>query len=299
MSYRLKTEEGIAAGIRRVMREQLQGAIREISRATPGDESAAVHATRKQIKKARALLRLVKGEIGRKIFEIENRFLREAGRTFAKSRDARVRQEMLEQLRGQIGGKAAAFPQTAVALQTEVGMTTEEFGRQGEAASAGLQEICDRVEGWPLEYLELADLCCALAKAYRRGRKSFRCADACRRAENFHTLRKRVKDIWYQLRFLRGLDPAVLRGLEEPANTLGQQLGDLHDLTAFRGWLEQETALPEEERSVLLGFICSREKEQEGIALDLSARFFAEKPRAFERRLLRYARAWPVPQLCA
>ena len=107
MSYCLKTDEGIADGIRRVMREQLQGGLCEISQATPGNEAKAVHATRKHIKKARALLRLVRETIGQKIFQEENRFLREVGRIFASSRDARVRQETLEQLREQIGDTGA------------------------------------------------------------------------------------------------------------------------------------------------------------------------------------------------
>ena len=299
MSYCLKTDEGIADGIRRVMREQLQGGLCEISQATPGNEAKAVHATRKHIKKARALLRLVRETIGQKIFQEENRFLREVGRIFASSRDARVRQETLEQLREQIGDTGATFPGTAAALEAQVGRAIDDFARQREEALASLQEIYDRVEGWPLEDLEMADLCCALGEAYRRGRKCFRCADTKRTEENFHSLRKRVKDIWYQSRILRSLNPAVLCGLEESANTLGQQLGDLHDLTAFRGWLEQETSLPEEARTVLFGLICSREKELEGITLDLSARFFAEKPKAFERRLLRDARVWPAQRACA
>jgi len=299
MSYCLKTDEGIAAGIRRVTREQLQGGLCEISQATPGSEAKAVHATRKHITKARALLRLVREKIGQKIFKEENRFLREVGRMFASSRDARVRQEVLEKLREQTGEKSAAFPKTAAALEAQVASSTANFEPQREEASASLQEILDRIEGWPLEDLEMADLCCALAEAYRRARKCFRCVSRIRSEENFHSLRKRVKDIWYQSRILGSLNLAVLCGLEESANTLGQQLGDLHDLTAFRRWLEQETSLPEEEKAVLLGLICTGEAALEGIALDLSAHFFAEKPKALERRLLRYAREWPARRVSA
>jgi hypothetical protein len=32
----------------------------------------------------------------------------------------------------------------------------------------------------------------------------------------------------------------------------------------------------------------------EEAALDLGARFFAEKPKSFEKRLLRYAKDWPA-----
>ena len=42
------------------------------------------------------------------------------------------------------------------------------------------------------------------------------------------------------------------------------------------------------------GSSVAREIELEEVVLDLGARFFAEKPGAFERRLLRYAREWPA-----
>jgi hypothetical protein len=81
--------------------------------------------------------------------------------------------------------------------------------------------------------------------------------------------------------------------IAKDARTLGQHLGDLHDLAIFRGRLAAETGR-EEERAVLCGLICARERELEEIARDLGARFFAEKPGMFARRLRRYARAWPV-----
>ena len=64
MSYCLQTDEPVASGIRRIAREQLAGALCQISQVTDGKEAAAVHATRKHIKKIRALLRLVRQEIG-------------------------------------------------------------------------------------------------------------------------------------------------------------------------------------------------------------------------------------------
>jgi hypothetical protein len=71
-------------------------------------------------------------------------------------------------------------------------------------------------------------------------------------------------------------------------------LGDLHDLALFRNRLEAEEGCRDNERIVLLGLISTCKSELEQIALDLGARFFAEKPLAFERRLLRYAREWPT-----
>lgn len=103
-----------------------------------------------------------------------------------------------------------------------------------------------------------------------------------------------MKDVWYQALLLQSLNPTVMSETAEAAKTLGHQLGDLHDFAFFREKLASEQTLPEDERAVLRGLTCVRKSELEAIALDLGARFFAEKPKAFEKRLLRYAGQWPA-----
>jgi CHAD domain-containing protein len=172
---------------------------------------------------------------------------------------------------------------------------TDRFVPRRREARTTLQEICDRLEGWPVDDLGMDDLCCALRHSYRRGRKGLRRAGAESTAENFHSLRKRVKEAWYQTRILQRLNSALMGAMADAAKTVGQELGDLHDLAVFRNRLQAEEGCRDDERIVLLGLICTRESELEQIALDLGARFFAEEPLVFERRLLRYAREWPTP----
>jgi len=292
MSYRLKNGERLAAGIRRVAREQLEDALGEMAAATAEEEGPAVHATRKHIKKIRALLRLIRAKIGPEIFREENDRLREVARGFSGSRDARVQLQVLEKLREGAEPTGAIFAETAATLQAEIATHADCFGPQRHAAQTTLQWIGDRLEGWPLDDLEIEDLCCALRSSYKRGRKCFRSVRAQASADSFHSWRKRVKDIWYQSRLLQNLNPAVMCEIIQEARTLGQQLGDLHDVAFFRIRLEAESGGAEEERTLLLGLICTRERELQEVALDLGTRFFAEKPGAFERRLLRYAREW-------
>lgn len=290
MNYRFKTGEDLPAGIRRIAREQLEDALALIATASAG-EAAAVHETRKDIKKIRALLRLIRKKIGPEIFKEENDRLREVARGFSGTRDARVQRELLEKLRGQAPRGSTHFAETTAVLEQEIARHAESFGSQRRAAKITLQSIGDRLEGWPLEKLTIEDLSCALRSSYRLGRKSFRCVRAEPTAKNFHSWRKRVKEIWYQSRLLQNLNPAVMSEIIRDIRTLGQRLGDLHDLAFFRIHLEAEPGGAEEERTVLLGLICPRERALEEMTLDLGARFFPEKPGAFERRLLRDARA--------
>lgn len=293
MAYRLQTDETPSNGIRRIAREQLEKALREIGRLCTARAAAAVHATRKHIKKLRALLRLVCDEIGHEIFEEENCRLRDAARRLSGARDGEVQLRVLGKLREQAGQRKAAFPATTTTLKREIAAFSRGLGAEKQDAETTLQWIGDRIEGWPLENLGAATLCSALERFYRRGRRALRRAESQPTADNFHVWRKRVKDLWYQSLLLQNLNPAVLCEMASAAQLLGRHLGDLHDLAFFRGRLADDAGLPESERTVLLRLISGREGELQEIALDLGARFFAEKPKALGKRLLRYAREWP------
>ena len=294
MSYRLESNENPAGGIRRIAREQLGKALCEIEKVATAKSGPAVHATRKHIKKVRALLRLVCDEIGEEIFAEENRRLRDVARLLSGARDAQVQLNVLEKLREDARQKKSAFRRTAATLRHEIARASTDLSAEQKVAETTLQWIGDRLEGWPMDDLDLESLCCALERFYRRGRKALARAETHPSAENFHTVRKRVKDLWYQALLLRNLDPTVMCQLADAADLLGRQLGDLHDLAFFRSRLKTKEEFPEAERAFLLGLICARERAMEKAALDLGARFFVEKPKAFAKRLLRHAKEWPA-----
>ena len=75
MSYTLREDEALGDGIRRICCEQIEGALAASTKET-NDRDSPVHETRRHLKKARAALRLVSGEVGRDLFQRENRRLR-------------------------------------------------------------------------------------------------------------------------------------------------------------------------------------------------------------------------------
>ena len=265
MSYCLKANETLAAGLRRIAREELENALCQMNKARAGEEAAAVHATRKHIKKLRALLRLIRSEIGQEIFTEENNRLREVARGFSGSRDARVQLQLLEKLAAQAAQKKSAFAKTSGALEEEMAAQADTFGPQRREAESTLQRICDRLEGWPVDDLAMKDLCCGLRHSYKRGRNCFEEVGAKPTTENFHSWRKRVKESGIRRASLQNLNRAVISEMAEAAKTLGQRLGDLHDLAFFRLRLKRrEIAGGRTKR--LLGLICTRERELEEIA---------------------------------
>src|SRR5919205_78895 len=90
--------ELLCDGIRRIARGRIDHAIDELRGRTDSTPVQAVHEARKDMKKLRALLRLVRGELGGKTFARENACFRDATRELAGARDSDVMLETLAQL---------------------------------------------------------------------------------------------------------------------------------------------------------------------------------------------------------
>src|SRR6476646_5239279 len=97
MSYQLRKNEKLGAGLRRICRKQIGAAI-DIAIGEEKISDTPVHETRKHLKKARAALRLVRKEIGAGLFREQDRCLRDVGRLTSDIRDAEVRLQTVRQL---------------------------------------------------------------------------------------------------------------------------------------------------------------------------------------------------------
>ena len=100
-------------------------------------------------------------------------------------------------------------------------------------------------------------------------------------------MRKRVKDLWYQLRLIRDADKHVLGALADHAHDLSDHLGDDHDLALLREEVQRRLdafASPADQRH-LLQEIDQRRGELQFAAISLGERIYAEKPKKFTNRL--------------
>jgi CHAD domain-containing protein len=111
---------------------------------------------------------------------------------------------------------------------------------------------------------------------------------------NLHELRKRVKDLWYQLRLIRDADKHLLGDLADQAHDLSDHLGDDHDLALLREQVQRRRtafANPDDQRHVLEE-IDQRRGELQFASISLGQRIYAEKPKRFTKRLERRWEAW-------
>jgi CHAD domain-containing protein len=295
MSYRFEPDEGVRAGILRTTREQLDGALHALHDEIGDNPVEAVHTARKAVKKERSLLRLARATLPAKQRRAENRALRRAARGLSDARDAEVMVQTLDQLSQRFAGQ---LPESTFAAVREPLERDRDAHRAQLADSARVPEATGhltgaraRVDGWPLRVGGWPALEPGLERSYRRGRQAMRDAERRRSAERMHAWRKRVKDLWYQERFLASVGGPAIRGQAKDLHRLSDLLGDHHDLGVLRRRLTDEPLPVAADLDGVVGLIEHRQAELEGEALALGRRIYTEKPGAFVRRLCNAWRA--------
>jgi CHAD domain-containing protein len=290
-AYRLRVGERPSEGIRRVARGRAERAAERLREAQRADDPGElIHGARKDLKKLRAVARLLRRELGEDGYRAENARWREAGRLLSPTRDAEVKLEALAALRERFSGllPAGATAEWLGLLEAEreraVGALREGASTAVPEALESIEEGGERIESWPLETDSWQLFGPGLRRAYRRGRRRMRDAAQQPGGESLHEWRKRVKDLWHQLRILRDACPEVLAECVDRAGELADALGDHHDLTVLREDLRGRE-LPRVPAPALEAAIAARQAELANTAFDLGERLYARKPKAFLREM--------------
>jgi len=300
MAYRFQAQETIPTGIKRIANEQIELSIYRLTDELEVDRTEAIHSARKHFKKLRALVRLVRDQVGQAAYKRENRCFRDAGRELSALRDAEVRIETLDALiehyqdaivPDQFQGIRQVLVAGYNATQKSEGPTDQEIG----TIVADLNAAQARIQAWtiPDQWQALQG---GLHRVYQRGYKAFLRAWDPPTAERLHEWRKRVKYLWYHLRILAPIWPETLAVMKQQAKALSDLLGDDHDLAVLRAFIVAAPAAftDDEQLGLLLALIQLRQLELQNQAYFLGQRLYAEKPQAFCDRMAVYWQAWQV-----
>jgi CHAD domain-containing protein len=296
VSYRFERDEEAGAGVRRIVLERLEHAREQLENELKANPEDAVHTARKDLKKARSTIRLVRAELGKKGYRRDNDLLRDAGRELSDVRDATVTAETLEQLREHFGKRLGSVQREAITAALR-STRAASGGEQPLQEAARAIELIDRgsrdVGAWKLPERGWELLEPGLRRSYRRGRDAIHEVEAEPTPEAVHEWRKRVKDLWYHLRLLEDTWSEVFSGLADQAHELSSLLGDHHDLTVIALAIDDGTfGLDARQQGSLRRLLLRRQSELLAEALPLGRRLYAEKPKAFARRLEGYWDAW-------
>lgn len=287
MPFHFKKSESPAKTVRRVCRERIGAALAHLRQS---DRPAAVHGVRKEIKKVRAIFRLVRGEIGRGVYRKGTKALRAAAGSLTATRDARAKLKAFEKLTGRSAGR---FPEIEKALRKYYRREARRFQKSdsGVLADRILRKTNRRVGDLKITAAGWGVIEPGLRQSYRRGWSAHRLARREPSSENFHEWRKHVKDLWCYLHLLQPAWPSKIRAMMDKLELLGEQLGDDHDLVLLKDFVGGHL-MRAGDVDRLNQLIDSRQKKLRAVAFKLGARFFAGRPSAFCRPFEKYWKVW-------
>jgi CHAD domain-containing protein len=292
MGYRLHIGERLPDGLRRVAREQLEGAIASLD-VTHAQRADGIHDARKRFKKVRALLRLASGDLDSATASAEDTAIRDAGRALADARDAEALLAAFDTMCGRDRGgePVRRFAAIRRALVRDRLAARQRLARDDgtiEGVVASLVEARERAAAWPLDRDSFAAIRPGLARAYARGRANLRRLPPSPSPEQLHDFRKRVKELWYHMRLLQGVWPRMIKRQAAELDALGELLGEDHDLAVLRDRVRERGIRGAE---ALADLIEKRRRDLLDDARRLAELLYSEKPRSFVARMGRYWKA--------
>jgi CHAD domain-containing protein len=305
-AYRLRADEHVPDGIRRIARGQLVSAHEELDGASKHTLGEAVHDTRKRLKRLRACLRLTRNALGEETYDRENTAFRMAGRRLSGARDAQVLVETLDALTEHFADELPRATTKALRarLHDEYERAIAAMRDDDATIAATLGELGrarTRTAWWTLDADGFAALKPGLRRIYRRGRKRIRAASAEPTTENLHEARKRVKDLWHATQIVRPAAPKKLKKLSRRAHHVADLLGDDHDLAVLRDYAETHPQCFDDEssRRALLAVLDRRRDALQREALKRARKLYEPSPKRFvgtiERGWRKRAAARPEP----
>lgn len=295
MAFCFKRRESVAKAIRRLGCDRIESALECLKDLGRVD---AIHCARKDIKKTRAVLRVVRASIEKNDFRRLTKLLRDAARQLAAPRDACVKENTLKALTAHFKGqlKAEALRQVRSDLHR---IAEEEMQRFSEEKMVRkikrvLSRTAKEIECLDINGKGWNAIGSGVMAAYSEGRRACEMALHDSSPEIFHDWRKRAKDLWYQVSLLHPIWPEQMDALARELETLGEYLGDDHDLFVLHQFVRERCAQDTDlrELEILYALIGQRQRELRVAAIALGKRFYADKPSAFCDRLASYWHTW-------
>jgi CHAD domain-containing protein len=249
-------------------------------------DAEIVHEVRKALKRWRALMRLLAKPLGEQA-DLMRSEARELMRALSGARDAQSALDALNDLRmsevalpsistATMSGRLTAIKDAAE--QTSFTKTMRErLTRYLDFASLSL----DR---WPLAEIDFDIVGDALTATYRRARQLIPEAWIDADADHLHELRRRVVEHRHQMDLIEHLWPRLGQVWAEEAQRLRNRLGACQDLAVLANFAAPHQPLAHW-RSRLTPVIATRRAVHLKAAARLAGHLFAERPKAFRRRI--------------
>jgi CHAD domain-containing protein len=265
-------------------------AISEINEGKPNTE-LIVYNLRKRVKSLRALLKLLRKDLGEEFLKKNNFTLRDLNRRSAAIRNFSALIKVCEILKSeQIDSECS---QALDLLQDRIQSDFNNIKNKTDYSSLfgyykiQLEKYKGRLSHQEINSNRFSAVKYGLNKIYSEGRKFLSLSIDDPKAETLHDLRKSTKDLFYSLRSLIPLWEPVLSGYTKEIKLLSDMLGELHDQFELKLYIQSLIDNPFDFSSVIL-FIESQSESLLNQCITLGKKIYAETEDQFTERIKRY-----------
>jgi CHAD domain-containing protein len=281
----LRPDLAVGEALRDVAHDILSDA-RTAIESPDNSDSVAVHEFRREMKRWRALLRLLDPFLGTESEDLHTA-ARDLARDLGGARDPQSALEALEDL------AEHELPLSERSFKT-VRKRIDELRTAGEMSALtsnmrlriaeALADAGAAVNRWPLHDLTFPDIAKQLAASYRATRRAVPDSWSDAGPEALHELRKLVVIHRYQMQIVEPLWQRFTKMWIAEAQRLRERLGQHQDLEVLRTLTEPRHPLAHW-RTRLEPPIAVRKHRHIASAKRIATRLFVDKPSAFRRRL--------------
>ena len=241
--FELNHSETTAENIKRLLNGQLDN-IMVHCESDQDEVHKSVHEIRKSFKRIRAILRLVRDEIGYSSYYRENVFYRDLSRRLSDIRSYAVLIDTSRILQADLSN---TIPQTEIEpLIDLVQVRRDKFLAMLQLdenimgnISKEIQKARKRIPDLAIPHDDFRAFKGGLLRIYRQGMQYRDLAKMQPSYHNLHDLRKRMKYLWYQMLILQPIFPPMLKAYAETLDGIGENLGIYHDFDELQHFLER------------------------------------------------------------
>ena len=286
MGFSLSQRRKVGSQVRKIAAEQIEAALDDIEASQDFDNT--VHELRRRCKRIRGLLRLVRPNFSG--FDIENAAFRDAADALSAVRDAVVMLETFDTVLAEdLAGSVPAETRNALraAIEDNVRCLARQQDRSGvlDGFSHNMAAARERVAHWTFSAGGFALIEPGLHDTYARMRKRFKAAKATGDDDAFHDWCKDTKSHWFHVSLLKDSAPDRLGARKAQLDTLGEYLGDHHNLAVLAAGL---TALSGPLDPALGRLIATRRTALAGQAFALGRQLVVERPVVLVSRIKKF-----------
>jgi len=291
--FKLTPKETTAENFQRILEGELDNIIR-LCDSYPENIHKSIHEIRKCIKKTRAVLRLVRDEIGYSTYYRENAFYRDMGRSLSQIRSYNVLIETSRTLQSDL---SATITENEIeplinSIQIKRDKYLEILFLQGNFIgdiSKQSGEAKKRIDDYSFKHDDFRAFKGGLLRIYRQGMKYRDLARIQPSYHNLHDLRKRMKYLWYHMLILQPIFPSMLDAYAKTLDSIGENLGIYHDFSELQLYLERHTGVIKDPINATLTEGCEFKKtsilNRTWNSIDT---IYSEKPKAIAGRFSKY-----------